>query len=419
MTETEVNTEKKTGYKKTNLGLIPVGWEMKPIKAIGKVITGSTPSTKEESFYGGEYLFATPADLNSVKFIEKTEKRLSKSGFETGRLIPKGSVLFVSIGSTIGKTGIASYDLITNQQINSVKTNKLCSDEYLFYQLTYLSERIKLLAGKQAVPILNKSNFESIRIPIPSVQEQINIAEFLAIWDEAISKTEKLIQAKKQYKKALMQRLLSGKVRFPEFEGDEWVEVKLGEVFDRVKEKNESEYVKNVLTISAQDGLVMQTEYYNKSVASKDLSNYTILKKGEFAYNKSYSEGYPLGAIKRLDDYKEGVLSPLYICFKLYSEKVNSDFITHYFENGGLDHGIYKIAREGARNHGLLNVSVKEFFEIELVLPQLEEQKKIASVLNETMNEVDLLEMQLEKYQKQKKGLMQQLLTGKMRVYHE
>ncbi len=419
MTETEVNAEKKNGYKKTNLGLIPVDWEMKPIKAIGKVITGSTPSTKEESFYGGEYLFATPADLNSVKFIEKTEKRLSKSGFETGRLIPKGSVLFVSIGSTIGKTGIASDDLITNQQINSIKTNKLCSDEYLFYQLTYLSERIKLLAGKQAVPILNKSNFESIRIPIPSVQEQINIAEFLAIWDKAIFKLEKLIKAKKRYKKGLMQRLLSGKVRFPEFEGEGWVEVKLGEVFDRITEKNESESVKNVLTISAQDGLVSQTDYYNKSVASKDLSNYIVLRQGDFAYNKSYSEGYPLGAIKRLDDYEKGVLSPLYICFSLTSDNVDNDFIAHFFEYGGLDHGIYKIAREGARNHGLLNVSVKDFFEIDLILPQYEEQKKIASVLNEAMKDIELLEAQLEKYQEQKKGLMQQLLTGKVRVYHE
>ena len=293
-------------------------------------------------------------------------------------------------------------------------------DSKLIYQSLF-SESFErqfhqLLVGS-SYPAINNSDVEKLYLALPIKKEEREvIVNVLSTWDEAISKTEKLINAKKRYKKGLMQRLLSGKIRFPEFEGEEWVEVKLGDVFDRITEKNESESVKNVLTISAQDGLVSQTDYYNKSVASKDLSNYIILKQGEFAYNKSYSEGYPLGAIKRLDDYDQGVLSPLYICFKLSSEKVNSDFITHYFENGGLNHGIYKIAREGARNHGLLNVSVKDFFEIDLVLPLPEEQKKVASVLNETMNEVELLETQLEKYQKQKKGLMQQLLTGKVRV---
>jgi type I restriction enzyme S subunit len=211
----------------------------------------------------------------------------------------------------------------------------------------------------------------------------------------------------------------AGQKRFPEFEGEPWVEVVLGEAFQRVTEKNEAEKITNVLTISAQDGLVSQTDYYNKSVASKDLSRYIVLKKGDFAYNKSYSEGYPLGAIKRLEEYESGVLSPLYICFRPDSSTVDSDFMTHFFENGGLDHEIYKIAREGARNHGLLNVSIKDFLKITFKVPKMEEQKRIASVLNQAKKEIGLLESELTAIKKQKKGLMQQLLTGKVRVNKE
>ncbi|MDR8394459.1 hypothetical protein NC796_25155 [Aliifodinibius sp. S!AR15-10] len=240
--------------------------------------------------------------------------------------------------------------------------------------------------------------------------------DIFSLWDLAIEKIKDLIKHKRIYKKGLMQQLLSGKKRFPEFEDEPWQEVELGNVFQRVTQKNKNESVTNVLTISAQDGLVSQTDYYDKSVASKNLSRYIVLQKGDFAYNKSYSDGYPLGAIKRLEEYEKGVLSPLYICFRIDSPELDSDFMTHFFENGGLDHEIYKIAREGARNHGLLNVSIKDFFTITFKVPQIEEQKKIAEVLNKAKKEIELLEQELEAVKKQKKGLMQQLLTGKTRV---
>lgn len=357
-------------------------------------------------------------DLPAEEFIFKDAPSRAR------RVISAGDILMSTVRPNL--KGFARADDKTDGYVCStgfaVLSTKSKVDSKLIYQSLFTEsfERqfYQLLVGS-SYPAINNSDVEKLFLAMPNgIEERKSIVEILSTWDEAIAKTEKLIQAKKRYKKGLMQRLLSGKVRFPEFEGEDWVEVKLGEVFDRVTEKNEDESVKNVLTISAQDGLVSQTDYYNKSVASKDLSNYIIIRQGDFAYNKSYSEGYPLGAIKRLDDYEKGVLSPLYICFRLTSDYVDSDFITHFFEYGGLDHGIYKIAREGARNHGLLNVSVKDFFEIDLTLPQYDEQKKIATVLNESKKEVELLEAQLEKYQKQKKGLMQQLLTGKVRVKH-
>jgi type I restriction enzyme, S subunit len=172
----------------------------------------------------------------------------------------------------------------------------------------------------------------------------------------------------------------------------------------------------NILTISGSLGLINQQEFFNKRVASENLDNYYLLKKGEFAYNKSYSNGYPLGAIKRLDRYDAGVLSTLYICFKVNSNDVDCDFLMHYFESGIFNREIYGIAQEGARNHGLLNISVSDFFETLLYLPSKNEQKRIAETLNIADTEISTLEKQLSAYKQQKRGLMQQLLTGKKRV---
>jgi len=170
-------------------------------------------------------------------------------------------------------------------------------------------------------------------------------------------------------------------LRFPEFT-DEWKESVLSDFVERVKRKNKNNLCKLPLTISAQYGLVDQISFFNKVIASENMSNYYLLHKGDFAYNKSYSSEYPWGAIKRLDCYEQGTLSSLYICFKPYSH-VSSDFLTHYFETSKWHQGISEIAVEGARNHGLLNVGIQDFFETRHCLPQsLLEQEKIAKFLN-------------------------------------
>ena len=149
----------------------------------------------------------------------------------------------------------------------------------------------------------------------------------------------------------------------------------------RVMRKNKSNQSRLPLTISAQYGLVDQIKFFNKVVASTDLSNYYLLKKGEFAYNKSYSSDYPWGAIKRLDNYDQGALSSLYICFAP-QDNVVSDFILQYFESPKWHKGISEIAVEGARNHGLLNVAVQDFFHTYHYVPKdKKEQIKISKLL--------------------------------------
>ncbi|HHX0300986.1 Type I restriction-modification system, specificity subunit S [Staphylococcus aureus] len=206
-------------------------------------------------------------------------------------------------------------------------------------------------------------------------------------------------------------------LRFPGFEG-EWEEKKLGDLTDRVIRKNQNLESKKPLTISGQLGLIDQTEYFSKSVSSKNLENYTLIKNGEFAYNKSYSNGYPLGAIKRLTRYDSGVLSSLYICFSIKSE-ISKDFMEAYFDSTHWYREVSGIAVEGARNHGLLNISVNDFFTIPIKYPSLEEQRKIGDFFIKLDRQIELEEQKLELLQQQKKGYMQKIFSQELRFKDE
>ncbi len=271
------------------------------------------------------------------------------------------------------------------------------------------------LQGGMAQQHLNVGAYKTLLVKLPPLVEQTKIAQILSTWDQAIATTEKLIKNSKAQKKALMQQLLTGKKRLPGFSG-EWQEYCFNQIFDRLKRKNTVDN-DNILTISGKDGLVSQKEYFNKRVASENLQGYTLLHRGDFAYNKSYSNGYPYGAIKPLGRYDAGVVSSLYICFNLIKpDDHEHDFFRHFFEGGYFDREIYAIAQEGARNHGLLNVSSTAFFITRLRIPPLSEQTAIADVINTAEADQHNLEQQLQSLKLQKKALMQQLLTGKRRV---
>lgn len=192
-----------------------------------------------------------------------------------------------------------------------------------------------------------------------------------------------------------------------------WKKVELRECFSRLVRKND-EGNTNVLTISAQHGLISQEKFFNKSIASEDKSNYFLLEKGDFAYNKSYSAGYPFGAIKSLEKYEKGIVSPLYICFKKTADNKCPEYFLHYFEAGLANNEICAIAQEGARNHGLLNISTDDFFKIKILLPPLPEQQKIAEILSTQDKVIELKENLLEQKQTQKKFLLRILLDEKL-----
>ena len=169
-------------------------------------------------------------------------------------------------------------------------------------------------------------------------------------------------------------------LRFAEYT-DEWHKYALSDFVTRITRRNKNNESSLPLTISAQYGLVDQITFFNKTVASVDLSGYYLLYNGDFAYNKSYSNDYAWGAVKRLDKYEKGCLSSLYFVFRP-TDKVDSDYLAHYFETNKWHKGISDIAGEGARNHGLLNMAVDDYFATKHYLPSLSEQKKIACFLN-------------------------------------
>ena len=294
-----------------------------------------------------------------------------------------------------------------------------CPEFYTHYfEAGMLNHEIQALAqeGARNHGLLNISieDFFNAIIVQPPLAEQQRIADILTTEDKVIELKEKRLAEKQQQKKYLMQQLLTGKKRLPGFSG-EWKVNRLHNIVKRYTKRNAVGNT-NVLTISAQYGLINQTEFFNKAVASDDKSNYFLLEKGDFAYNKSYSNGYPFGAIKRLTRYDVGIVSPLYICFRIKDGSVSGEYLEQYFEAGLMNHEIQAFAQEGARNHGLLNIAVDDFFNSKILLPLPEEQAAIAEVLSAADCEIDLLQQDIEQEKQKKKALMQLLLTGIVRV---
>lgn len=388
---------------------LPSGWRVVRLGDVCEI----NPSSRKlpEKFYYIDLESVEKGILHSLKevFLETAPsraQRLLEKGdilFQMVRPYQKNNFLFELNGNFVASTGYA--------QIRT-KQNRDFIFQYLNFD-TFTKKVIEKCTGSN-YPAINASVFSNLMILLPPVDEQEKIAEILSTWDEAINLTINLIENKKQFKKALMQNLLTAKIRFPQFQ-DEWKIIRLKKISSRVTRRNQNNRCQNVLTISAQSGLINQTDFFNKQVASKDLSSYILLKKGDFAYNKSYSTGYSFGAFKRLKFYDEGVASPLYIYFK-FNDDVCSDFFEFYFDAGQANRQIKDIVQEGARNHGLLNLSIDDFFNIKIRIPNLKEQQKIAKALTACDDEINLLNLKLENLKKQKQGLMQKLLSGKVRV---
>ncbi|MEH6659835.1 restriction endonuclease subunit S [Leeuwenhoekiella marinoflava] len=409
--------ETKLGYKKNKLGWIPEDWNSKKLFEITSYVDyrGKTPTKVSEGIFlvTAKNIKNGYIDYNaSSEFISKTDfsQVMSRGEVKIGDVLitteaPLGNL------AQIDKNGIA----LAQRVIKYRGAENIINNEYLkYFMLSYAFQKELILESTgSTVKGIKGSRLHKLPINFPELKEQKAIANCLSTWDEALVKLDHLIAAKQQLKKALMQQLFSGKKRLPGFKG-KWEEFQFSDITKRVKRKN-TEANNTVVTISAQRGFVLQEDFFNKRVASDTLLNYTLVHRGEFCYNKSYSNGYPMGAFKRLDDFDKAVVTTLYICFSL-KKNVDSDFMIQYFEAGKMIPGLMRIAQEGGRAHGLLNISLPDFFSLPVRLPSLEEQTVIAQVLNTADNEIKLLTTQRKQLQAQKKGLMQQLLTGKKRL---
>ena len=182
-------------------------WDETTIGNMGEVITGSTPSTSRRDFYGGDFMFVSPADISDLRFVEKTKTTLTEAGFAECRQIKENSVLFVCIGSTIGKVAQCSRLCATNQQINSLVASSAFVEDFAYYLLDNESVRIASLAGKQAVPIIKKSLFAAVKVTAPAIPEQQRIADCLSSLDAQLAAQVQKLNALKTHKRGLLQQL--------------------------------------------------------------------------------------------------------------------------------------------------------------------------------------------------------------------
>ena len=264
------------------------------------------------------------------------------------------------------------------------------------------------------MPKLNQEICRKINLNMPPLSEQNKIGNLLYLLNERIATQNRLIEDLKKLRCAIIENVFcspnhnESALRF-KGNTDPLSTYRMEDFCSRITRKNKDNQCSLVLTIAAQYGLVDQESFFNKTVASENLAGYYLLHKGEFAYNRSYSAGYDWGAVKRLEKYPEGVLSTLYICFKIDESAVDSDYLAYYFESTKWHKGLSDIAGEGARNHGLLNVSVNDYFNTRHRFHCMREQKIIASMLN-VISQKENDEIALyDNYQKQKQYLLRKM----------
>ena len=423
-----MNSESGTRYKHTCVGDIPIDWEVTTIGEIGEVITGKTPSTKQPEYWGGNILFVTPTDIGENVYQDTAKRTVSQKGVETGKKVPLGSVMVTCIAS-IGKIAIAKESVLTNQQINTIIPNPHVNNLYLYYSLRHGTGRLQIMAGKTSVPIVNKTTFQEFTIPLPPLPEQRKIAQILSTWDNAIEKTETLIQAKKKLKKGLMQQMLTGKKRFGEF-------------------------VKSTKFKKTKIGMVPEDWDVN------DLGNLGVFLKGKGILKKELSpSGLPCIRYGEIYTHHECVIKNFYsfitpqvarsskqiqqndILFAGSGETPDEigKAVAHIrnetaYAGGDIvilrNHGLYSECLAYILNHDLVNkqkyrlgqghsvvhIYSKDLKRIFIPIISTDEQRKIATVLSTIDKEISILQSQLFTIKQQKKGLMQQLLTGKRRV---
>lgn len=272
------------------------------------------------------------------------------------------------------------------------------------------------LAQVGSLPSFNGSQVKEIKVKLPKFEEQEMVGKYFTSLDSQISASTSRLASLKQMKAASLQAMFPQegetvpKIRFKGFEG-EWKKVKLNSFAKRVTRKNSHLESTLALTIASAHGLVSQIDYFNNLVVGSNIRNYYLLKKGEFAYNKSYSNGYPFGSVKRLERYEQGILSTLYITFSI-DNSISSDYLTHFFDTNLWHKEVAERAAEGARNHGLLNIGANDFLDINIWKPESKsEQQAIASYFTSLDRQISLQSQRLEKLKQIKSACLDKMFV--------
>ena len=369
-------------------------WEKCSIQDYGEVVTGNTPPTSHAEYYeNGSYLWASPADLGINKNITETKTKLSLSGFKKTRNIPKGSVLVTCIGSTIGKMGMATETMSSNQQINSIVVNDKSNSDFVYYAICRAFPRYLSEVSVQAVPILSKSNFEKLPNYTTCRDEQAKIGYFLNLLDERIATQNKVIEDLKKLKSAIAERVYNCRT---------YQLYRIGDVIEQVSKRNNSMSIDKVLSVSNKLGFINQSEQFeDRIVASEDTSNYKIVYKDDFAYNPARIN---VGSIARLKHFNKGIVSPMYICFRV-KQGIVLDYLEYFFTTNYFFNEMQKRLEGSVRQclsfEGLCNIPI--------YIPNLDEQQKMGRKVSVIMEKIDNENRYLDSLKMQKKYLLRQM----------
>lgn len=358
--------------------------------------------------------------LEDVKYIDGSNfSKLGRSKLYID------DIMFTYVG-TVGEVAIIKendkYYLAPNVsriRVQSDDSPKFIS-HYMRTENFYKSVIFPLIATSSQ-PALSMENIRKFEIYLPTKrEEQDRLSNGFDNLDNLITLHQRKCDEISKLKKFMLQKMFpKNGEQFPEirFSGffEPWKQRKLGDITERVTRKNHNLESELPLTISAQYGLIDQNEFFDKRVASKDVSGYYLVRNGEFAYNKSTSSDAPWGAVKRLDCYEKGVLSTLYIVFRIVDEsKTDSDYIVTYYETDLWHKGVQAIAAEGARNHGLLNITPSDFFETTLMVPQdIDEQNRIGRYFKTLDHLITLHQRKCDEFKEIKKYMLQNMFPQK------
>jgi type I restriction enzyme S subunit len=361
--------------------------------------------------------------MDPKSYISTENMRQNYSGIAEASSIPikssviaynPGDVLISNIRPYLKKSWLATYSGGCSSDVLVVRS-KTCLPKFLFYILSSDKFINYVMNGAKGVkmPRGDKKQIMKYEFHIPSMTEQNKITDLLSLIDKRIEIQNAIIDDLKKLRSSVIREVFCApgdkfpQARFPGF-FKEWQLVRLSDVATRISQRNDDCKCSKVLTIAAQEGLISQENFFSQRVASTNLQNYILLSKGDFAYNKSYSNGYPYGAIKRLKLYSQGIVSPIYLCFRLKSG-CDSDFISYYFESTRWYRTIAEIAGEGARNHGLLNIAQNNFFNILLRLPDIKEQQLVASFIALIESKINHESIVCNAYINQKKWVLKRM----------
>ena len=393
--------------------MVPKGWELSSIGKISDVSSGGTPSRNNEAYWNGNIPWVTTAEVQ-FKIIEDTVEKITEEGLanSSAKLFPAGTILMAMYGQgkTRGQVAKLGIDASTNQACAAIVLHTGYEVDFYYQFLISQYENIREMANSGGQQNLSGGIVKSIPVPVPPLTEQKKIAKILSTWDKAISVTEKLLANSQQQKKALMQKLLTGKKRLLDENGvsfsGAWKWLRAAELFKTISQKNNSE--DEELLAVTQDLGVIPRSMLERRVVMPDGSTkgYKLVVSGNFIISlRSFQGGLEYSRYRGLVSPAYTVLTPI--------KKIVDEFYMQYYKSYDFI-GHLAVAVIGIRDGK--QISYEDFSFLKLPYPEIEEQQKIATVLSAADDEIATLEKKLACLRDEKKALMQQLLTGKRRV---